>query len=377
MLNRKFSDEYFMRIALTEARKGKGLTYPNPAVGAVIVSNNQIIGRGYHRRAGLAHAEVEAVNAALKKCKTKIPQNSKIYITLEPCCHYGKTPPCVDLLINHKFKEVIVGSADPNPLVNGKGLKKLETAGISVKTDVLRKECDVLNEDFFYSIQNKKSFITIKSALTLDGKIASITGDSKWITNEKSRKFAHYLRQINSILLTGINTILKDNPQFNIRNIKSPKHKMNIAVMDTNLDFPMNAKLLAANSGAKIIIFTAQKNIDSAKCKKLIAKNIDVIPLKLTKDQTLDIKTAVDYLYQNGFNSILVESGGKLVYSLLKNKLANKIHLMFAPKLLGKGIDCIDGLLTTKIENCLILENISITHFDENFMVTGYINYGS
>jgi len=360
-------DYKYMSIAIKEAEKGKGLTYPNPAVGAVIVNNNKIISKGYHKKAGGPHAEVEAI----KKLNYKIPKNSTIYVTLEPCSHFGKTPPCSDLIIKHNFKRVVIGILDPNPLVNGKGKKKMLDAGIEVIDGILEKKCYELNEDFFYFITQKKPFITIKSALTLDGKIATSNGDSKWITNEESRKFGHYLRKINSCIMIGTNTLKKDNPSLDIRLYKnSYKQNSNIIILDSDLIINLNSNVIKVNPNKNIYILTSSNNKE--KIQKIKSLNINIVKIKKLKNGLLSIKQIINFLNKNNFMSVLIEGGGTLIYNLFKNKLVNKLHYIYAPKILGLGLNCVNGKLTDLMKDSIQIKNISLKKFGSDFMLTGY-----
>ncbi|HPN29370.1 MAG TPA: bifunctional diaminohydroxyphosphoribosylaminopyrimidine deaminase/5-amino-6-(5-phosphoribosylamino)uracil reductase RibD [bacterium] len=362
-------DEKFMRIALKAASDLKGLTYPNPAVGAVIVKNGKILSIGAHKKAGLPHAEVEAI----KSLNFKIPKNSDIYVTLEPCSHFGKTPPCADLLTKYKFKRAIIGILDPNPLVNGNGKKILEKSGVRVLSGILEPECFSLNEDFFYSIKNKTPFVTVKCAVTLDGKIASATGDSKWISNEKSREFAHYLRKINSAVMAGINTVKIDNPSLNVRLYKNKfKLNSNVIIIDPNFETPENCNIIKNNPPDNIYIIINESSKHNKKIKLFSSKNINILKFPVKSDKRFDMKTVLKKLYDIGLNSILVEGGGKLIHSFFKSKLVNKIHFIYAPKILGTGIQCVDGQLSKTIESSVRVDGLSLKKFDENLMITGY-----
>ncbi|MGB9601810.1 MAG: bifunctional diaminohydroxyphosphoribosylaminopyrimidine deaminase/5-amino-6-(5-phosphoribosylamino)uracil reductase RibD, partial [Limisphaerales bacterium] len=215
-MNYATPDEELMRLAIRLAKRAEGMTSPNPIVGAVLYKNGIIIGKGYHKRAGLPHAEIEAINNARKNGFS--PEGSTLYVTLEPCSTYGRTPPCVDAIVKEKIREVVVGATDPNPKHSGRAFKMLESAGIIVKSGILKAECENLNEAFNHWIINKTPFVILKAAMTLDGKIATITGDSKWITNPISRKFGMQLRKRADAILVGVNTILADDPQLTYRN---------------------------------------------------------------------------------------------------------------------------------------------------------------
>ncbi|MBP7652662.1 bifunctional diaminohydroxyphosphoribosylaminopyrimidine deaminase/5-amino-6-(5-phosphoribosylamino)uracil reductase RibD [Candidatus Dependentiae bacterium] len=369
MFNNIYNDEKFMRIALKEAEKGKGLTYPNPAVGAIIVNKGKILSSGWHKKSGNPHAEVEAI----KSLNFKIPPNSELYVTLEPCSHFGKTPPCANLIVKHNFKRVVIGILDPNPLVNGKGKKILEQAGIKVSTGIRQEECYKINEDFFYAIKNKLPFITVKCALTLDGKIASLTGDSKWISNEKSRTFSHYLRKINSAIMVGANTVKTDNPSLDIRLYKNKyKQNTNIIVIDPNFETLENSNILKNNPPEKIFVVINKSDKKIQKQKLFLSKKINLLKFEIDKNGMFDINNIMKKLYSIGINSIIVEGGGTLIHSLFKSNLVNKIHFIYAPKILGFGIQCVNGFLSEKINDSIKINNCSVRKFNEDFMITGY-----
>jgi len=365
-----------MRKALAAAELAKGLTTPNPTVGAVIVKDKKIIATGYHTRAGAPHAEVEAI----KKLSGNIPPNAEIYVTLEPCSHYGKTPPCADLLVSKKFKRVIVGVRDANPLVSGRGIAKLRANNIEVTENILADDCYKMNEDFFFAITNKTPFVSVKCAMTLDGHISTITGDSKWITNEKSREYAHYLRKINSAVLVGANTINIDNPSLDIRLYKSKlKQKSKVIIVDENLRISSTANVITANGFNNLIIFTSEQKFKTNKAKFLIDNGATVIaaPLiktdKTSKRKNLDMKYIFEYSYNKlGLISILVEGGAAIINSIISNKLAQKLYFFYAPKLIGAGLPVLTDILATKIKDAITLKNVKFTKFDDNIMIEGY-----
>ena len=359
-----------MNEALKEAWKGKGLTSPNPAVGAVIVHKNKIIGRGFHLKAGFPHAEIEA----LKSIDFKAPENSEMYVTLEPCSHWGKTPPCAEALIKHKFKRVIIGILDPNPLVNGRGKTMLEKAGIDVTSGILEKKCFEINEDFFFAIVNKLPYITLKCAVTLDGKIASVTGNAKWISNDKSRVFAHYLRKINAAVMVGINTVLNDDPELNIRLYKNNnKQCCKIIIVDPELKTPEKCKILKVNPPENVFIFIDKKKAAKNKINFFQKNKVNLIPLAVDKNGHFKLSQGLKKLYGMGIISILVEGGGTLAYHLFRENSVNKIHYIFAPKILGHGIQSVNGLLTESIQHSIQIKNVSIKRSGCDLIYTGFI----
>ncbi len=331
-----------MSLALELAYREKGITHPNPTVGAVIVKDGKIIGKGAHKGAGNPHAEIEAINDALKKGYSL--ENSTMYVTLEPCCHYGRTPPCTSALINYRFKKVVIATEDPNPQVAGKGVKILQEHGIQVKTGVLQEYAKKLNEDFFTYITKKRPFIHLKVAQTLDGKIASFTGSSKWITNQKSRAYAHQLRKEAGAVMVGINTVLKDNPHLTVRYIDTPKQPKRI-ILDKDLKTPLDANVLSKES--QTIIITSEK-ADNKKIKKLTDMGIVVEKLPVINNR-FEIKEILDLLYRLEIVQVLVEGGSKTITEFVRSQIVDRFSIFIAPKILGdEGLSSVGNL---KIEN--------------------------
>src|SRR3990167_17838 len=268
--------EYYMGIAILLARKGIGWTSPNPAVGAVIVKGGKIIGKGYHKRIGLCHAEINALKEAGARTN-----GGEMYVTLEPCNHFGKTPPCTDAIIKAGIKKVFVGMKDPNPLVSGKGIKRLLNAGIKVETGMLEEKCRYINEPYIKYMKTRAPFVTLKLASTLDGKIASAAGDSKWITGEAARRFAHRMRAEADAVMVGIGTVLKDNPELTTRLVKG-KDPVRI-VVDSKLRIPVNARVLNKKRGSIIIATTKKRGqgtgVRGQKIKKIEATGAEVLAL--------------------------------------------------------------------------------------------------
>ena len=239
--------EKYMRMAIEEAKKGEGFTSPNPLVGAVIVKDDRVIGIGYHKKYGENHAEINAFLNA--KENGEDVEGASIYVTLEPCSHYGKTPPCADAIIKNKLKKVIIGCVDSNPKVAGNGIKKLKDAGIDVIVNVLEEECRKLNEVFFYYIANKRPFVVMKYAMTMDGKIATVSGKSKWITSEKTREHSHRFRNKYSAIMVGINTVIEDNPMLNCR-LPNTRNPIRI-ILDSSLKISLDSNICKTSKDIK------------------------------------------------------------------------------------------------------------------------------
>lgn len=335
-------DEDYMKLALSLARKGQGYTSPNPMVGAVLVKNGEIIGKGYHHRCGAAHAEVNAINSA----RTDVA-GAMLYVTLEPCCHQGQTPPCTDVIIKNKIRRVVIASIDANPLVSCRGINQLEANGIEVKTGVLEKECRTLNEVFFHYMESKLPFITLKFAQTLDGRIATATGHSKWISCDKSRAFAHKLRAQHDAILVGINTVIKDNPELTVRHVRG-RNPLRV-VVDSRLKISPKAKVLQNLGKVKTLIATTKKPTDAA-FKKISAAGAIVLPCRANKKGFVDLKDLFRKLAQRNISSVLVEGGSQIITSVLKDNLAQRIVVVIAPKIIGAGTQAVGDLNINRID---------------------------
>lgn len=355
-----------MLQALRLAKKAKGFTSPNPSVGAVIVKSNEIIARGYHRKAGEAHAEVNALNKAGKRA-----QGATMYVTLEPCGTFGKTPPCTQAIIKSGIKKVVIATLDSNPVNRNRGVKILSEKGIAVKIGVLEAEARKINEDFDKFIKYKTPYITLKIAQTLDGKMATKTGDSKWITSLACRKIAHRLRYQTGAVLTGIGTVLSDNPKMTCR-LYSSKNNPRRILLDSKLRVPLRARILK-NNCPEVIIFTSEKP-DLKKYKKLTQlKHLKIIKVKKTK-AGLSLNEIMKILGKMGIANIIVEAGPKLLSSFIKRKLADKCIFFIAAKLLAdKNALAVDCGLKKKITDSIELKNISYRILGKEIMMEAYI----
>jgi len=357
-----------MKKALKLAKLGKGYTSPNPLVGAVIVKNGKIIGEGCHEKYGENHAEVNAFLNAKEDI-----EGADMYVTLEPCSHQGKTPPCADRIVKEGIKRVFIGMKDPNPLVAGRGIEILEKNGIEVKSGLLEKESAELNEIFIKYITENKPFCVLKTAMTLDGKIATSTGDSKWISNKKSRKHVHQLRHRFSGIMVGIGTVIADDPMLTTRLENKKGKDPHRIVVDTEGRIPLDSKVLNQKSKSKTIIATTEK-ISPEKIENLKEKNAEVILTPL-KNNKVDLNYLFESLAKMGIDSILVEGGSTLNESLLKAKLVDKVITFIAPKIIG-GSDAktpVEGEGFKYVKNAVTLENIKTQYFDEDIMISGYI----
>jgi diaminohydroxyphosphoribosylaminopyrimidine deaminase/5-amino-6-(5-phosphoribosylamino)uracil reductase len=342
-----------MQKAIELAKNGAGYVSPNPLVGAVIVKNSQIIAEGYHRKYGGPHAEREVIN----KCQREDLSEAILYVTLEPCSHYGKQPPCTDLIIQSGIGKVFIASKDPNPNVSGNGTEILRNAGIEVYEGILENEAIYMNRFFMKHIITKRPYVMLKSAQTLDGFIALNSGESKWISCDESRKRAHLLRHEFDAVLIGSGTAIKDDPQLTVRNVpgRNPKR----IVLDSELNLPVNLKMFNDEMKKNTIICTSIALSDSAKARMLSDEGINIVTAEKTSNG-LKINEILNKLYlKHNIGSIMVEGGAKLFSTLLENDLADEIQLFIAPKIFGNGLKTFGYLEIDKIENAKQFKIIS------------------
>ena len=354
-------DTFYMRQSLELAKLGCGYVAPNPMVGAVIVKDNKIIGQGYHRKYGDLHAE----RNALAEC-AESAIGATLYVTLEPCCHYGRTPPCTEAIIEHGIRKVVVGSADPNPLVAGKGVRILREHGIEVVEGVLKKECDLLNEVFFHYITTQTPYVVMKYAMTMDGKIATRTGESKWITGEAAREHVQKDRHRYTAIMAGIGTVLADDPLFTCRlpNRKSPIR----IICDTALRMPLHAKIVQTANEVQTILATC--NTDKKDQEKYLERGCEVIVLPKQKGH-VNISILMKILGERHIDSILLEGGANLNWSCLENGIVNKVQTYIAPKLFG-GVEAktpIGGAGITHPSDCYQLINKKIQIIGDDILI--------
>ena len=354
--------EFFMRLALEEARKGVGRTSPNPAVGAVLVRGGRIVARGYHKKAGTAHAEVVAIEAAGTKAR-----GADLYTTLEPCDHYGRTPPCSKAILDAGIRRVICASADPNPLVNGKGVARLRRAGVEVLTGVLREEADRLNRPFFKQVRQGLPFVTLKAAITLDGKIATATGDSRWVTGEKARERVHRLRDQVDAVVVGANTVRLDDPQLTTRLPEGSGHNAVRVVVDSHLRLSPNRKVFDTKD-ARTILATLEP-ADGRKARRFAAKGVEVWKVK-ARGGKVDLKDLLQRLVKAGLSHVLVEGGAELYASMLRQKLADELWVFIAPKLIGaRGLSWTGDLGVKEMAKALKLGQFTVEQVGDDLLV--------
>ncbi|PTQ83670.1 diaminohydroxyphosphoribosylaminopyrimidine deaminase [Trichococcus patagoniensis] len=360
-------DTHFMQMALELAEKGRGAVAPNPMVGAVIVKDGRIIGSGYHEKFGEGHAEVNAFRSA-----TEDVTGATIYVTLEPCSHYGKTPPCSDKIIEKKIGRVVIAALDPNPLVSGRGVKKLQAAGIEVVTGVLAEESSRLNEIFMKYIVTKEPFVVMKAAMSLDGKIATRTGESQWITGPAAREQVHHLRSALSGIMVGVQTVITDDPQLTSR-IPGGKNPVRI-IVDSTLRIPLEANVLKNQDAAKTIIATTAR-ADRNKVALLEEAGIEIVTVPDQSGQT-DLKAFVKILGERGIDSILLEGGATLNFSALQANIVDKVQVYIAPKLIGgeTAKTPVGGAGIEKLSQAFSVIELKASAVGEDILLEGYIS---
>jgi len=360
----------FMRLALEEARRSLGRTSPNPTVGAVVVKNGRVIARGHHRKAGMPHAEVVAIRRAGRRAR-----GADLYTTLEPCDHYGRTPPCTLAIVEAGVRRVICASFDPNPLVNGKGIARLRRAGISVKTGILQEEADRLNQPFFKHVRTGMPWVTLKAAITLDGKIATATGDSRWISGERSRALAHRLRDQVDAILVGANTVLRDDPRLTTRLPRGRGHSPVRVVVDSALRLPARRALFTDTSLASTIVATLQSPL-SRRAKRLLRSGVEVWQVK-GKGGRVDLADLLRQLGARGLLHVLVEGGAQLHACFLHQGLADELVLFIAPKLIGgDGLSWVGSLGVRRMREALQLADLSVARVGEDLLVSSRVLRG-
>ena len=370
-----------MQRAIALAKKGAGFVNPNPMVGCVVVKDNEIITEGYHEYYGGFHAERNALTNTTADCK-----DATLYVTLEPCCHYGKTPPCTEIIIEKGIKKVVVGLLDPNPLVAGKGIKILEDEGIEVITGVEVEKIKDLNKVFLKYIKTKRPYVLLKTAMTLDGKIASYTGDSKWITNEKSRKLVHKLRSEMMGIVAGIGTVKADNPMLNCRievqqptaNSRQPNiHQPIRIIVDTKASISLESNIVKTANEYRTILAVGQQSIVNAqqsKVEMLKSLNVEILYCE-EKDGHVDINDLMIKLGQKGIDSILLEGGTTLNAAFLEAGCVDEVYAFIAPKIIGgkHSKSPVGGQGIELMKDAIMLKDIKIETFDNDILIKGKI----
>lgn len=360
----ELTDKEYMLRAISLAKKGEGWTNPNPMVGAVIVKDGRIIGEGYHKKYGELHAERNAF-ASLKESA----KGATMYVTMEPCCHYGKTPPCTQAIIEHKIGKVVIGSKDPNPKVSGKGVQILKEAGISVVEDFLREECDKLNSIFFHYIKTKTPYVVMKYAMTLDGKIATKTGESKWVTGKEAREEVQHMRHRYMGIMVGIGTVLADDPMLNVR-AKDKKSPVRI-ICDSKLKIKEDSQIVkTAFNQRTIVVYADSQNIQE-KLERLHSLGVETLYCPDESNQ-IDLKKLMIYLGNEGIDSIILEGGGTLNESAVRAGIVKEVQAFIAPKLFG-GVNSktpIEGIGVNLPSEAVKLKYTGICQIGEDIKIT-------
>jgi len=357
----------YMRLAMKLALKGEGKTSPNPMVGAVVVKGNTIVGQGYHRKAGLAHAEVAALDAAGKKAR-----GGRLYVTLEPCAHFGRTPPCVNRILQSGIKEVCVGMIDPNPRNNGKGIELLRQQRVRVEVGFMEEELRRMNEVFIKYITTGLPFVTVKVAQTLDGKIATSNGESKWITSDISRAYSHRIRKEFDAIMVGINTVLRDNPRLDAW--FSTQHPIKV-VVDSQLSTPAHAQLFSGRQRVILATLPAKPGQETEN-RGILSPKAQILEVR-EKDGQVNLKDMLKKLAQQGIVSIVVEGGGTLIGSLFDERLVDRLMVFIAPKIIG-GKDApgsVMGKGIVRIDKAIRVKDMALRRFGEDYLFTGRVEY--
>jgi|AntAceMinimDraft_17_1070374.scaffolds.fasta_scaffold08140_3 diaminohydroxyphosphoribosylaminopyrimidine deaminase/5-amino-6-(5-phosphoribosylamino)uracil reductase len=358
------TDERYMRLALELACRGEGYTNPNPIVGAVVLKNGKVIGQGYHHKFGGPHAEVFALEEAGEQAL-----GATIYVTLEPCSHYGKTPPCADLIIEAGITRAVIACRDPNPLVNGQGIKKLRTAGVEIAEGVLKEEARCANEIFFKFIETGLPFVQLKLAESLDGKIATRSGDSKWISGKASRIEVHRLRRKFAAILVGMNTVIHDDPLLTVRHLEGPNPVR--VVLDGRGRVPLERRMFS--DGSRTIIATGTMPEE----KEAELRTIGVDVWRIPKEDTgkVDLQQLLVRLGHENLDSLLIEGGGETAAAFLEAGLVDKVSFFIAPIIIGgrSAVPVIGGEGVAQVADGLRLRDVDITQCGEDTMITGYL----
>jgi diaminohydroxyphosphoribosylaminopyrimidine deaminase / 5-amino-6-(5-phosphoribosylamino)uracil reductase len=362
--------EELMKTALEEAALGRGRTSPNPAVGALVVKNGRIVARAHHRRAGGPHAEIIAIEAAGAKAR-----GADLYTTLEPCNHYGRTPPCTEAILKAGLRRVICAGRDPNPLVNGAGIARLRRAGVDVRTGVMRSEAEQLNRPFFKYIRTRLPWVTLKAAASLDGKIATYSGDSRWVSGRQSRRRAHHLRDQVDAVLIGANTARRDNPRLTARLSKGAGRNPARIVLDSGLRLPIGLRLFSAAKKPRTIVVTLQSP-EARTAQRLIARGVEVWNVG-SRRARIDLEGLLHRLAKEGLIHLLVEGGSEVNTSFLQQRLVDELVLFLAPKLIGAdGLSWVGPLGVSSVARAPKLREITSEKCGEDVILQGLLSKG-
>lgn len=365
-------DQKYLKMTITLAQKGLGRVSPNPMVGTVIVKKGRIIARGYHKYCGADHAEIDAI----KKAKQSL-QGTTLYVNLEPCAHFGRTPPCADTIIKCGIKRVVIGMKDPNPITSGRGIKKLKQAGVLVEVSREDSPYKELNEVFIKYITAKRPFVCVKAAQSLDGKIATSSGESKWITSGAARGKGQYLRKKYDCIMVGVNTVLKDNPYLSCRYQDKLEKDIPIKlIVDSSLQTPFKANIFSKLSPAPVIL-AATKFAPKGKIKTFSEMGADVLICRHTKSKQVDLIDLMSQLYKNEISSVLVEGGGRINGACFDCRIVDKICFFTALKIIGgeNAVSSVEGKGISDLKKAIMINKVKITRLADDFIVEGNIQY--
>ncbi|NWF53343.1 MAG: bifunctional diaminohydroxyphosphoribosylaminopyrimidine deaminase/5-amino-6-(5-phosphoribosylamino)uracil reductase RibD [Syntrophaceae bacterium] len=366
-------DEKYMRMALALARRGRGKTSPNPMVGAVVVRGNAVVGKGYHHRAGEPHAEVLALRQAGKKAK-----GATLYLNLEPCDHFGKTPPCTQAILGAGLKRVVAGMKDPNPRVSGRGIRRLRRAGVRVEVGLLEGECRELNAAFCKFIRTRKPFVILKAAVSLDGKVATRSGDSRWVSGQESRSYVHRLRSAVDGVMAGIGTVLRDDPLLNVRRSGKRAVRQPLRVIvDSTLRLPLRSRIAQTASQFRTLVATTPAAAP-AQVRRLQRANVEVLIVKNRRNGKVSLGALMEELGRRGILSVLLEGGPTLSASALQEKIVDRILLFVAPKIIGgtESLGAIGGRGILRMREALKVEILRVRRTGPDLMIEGKPLYG-
>jgi diaminohydroxyphosphoribosylaminopyrimidine deaminase/5-amino-6-(5-phosphoribosylamino)uracil reductase len=361
-------DEQFMRLALRLAGRGVGYTSPNPMVGAVVVRNGQVVGKGYHRKAGTPHAEIHALQEAGSQA-----QGATLYVTLEPCNHQGRTPPCSEAILRSDVARVVVGCSDPNPRVSGGGADYLRSQGILVEEGILEDKCFRLNEPFIKHVTTGSPLVVAKAAASLDGKIASRLGDSRWISNERSRRFVHRLRHAVDAILVGVGTVISDDPSLTARLPGKKGNNPLRIILDTHLRIPPESRVVSQANEVPTLIASGPEPYQKRK-SALEARGVEIVSLPLARGR-VSLSALVEHLGNRDITSLLVEGGAEVHGAFFYDNLVDKVYLFFAPKIIGgsSAVPVVGGIGAASVADALPLRDLKLRRFDDDIMIEGYL----
>jgi len=357
-----------MEMALDLAERGRGFTSPNPMVGALLVRDGKVVGKGYHRQAGEPHAEVNAINAAGRAVK-----DATLYVSLEPCNHTGRTPPCTDTILQAGIRRVVVAMADPNPGVKGGGSAYLAQNGVAVTTGVCESRAEKLNEFFSKYITTRRPFVIVKCASTLDGRIATRSGDSQWVTGEAARAYVHALRHAVDAIMVGIGTVIHDDPSLTARVPGKETRDPSRIILDTHLRISESARLLHLDSNAGTLII-CDNSVPQEKRDRIAAKNVEVMASRVT-DGCIDLDFLMGRLGEKGITSLLIEGGSRVLASSFCDGIVDQCAFFYAPKILGgdDGVPICSGRGPDLMANCIRIKDINVQRFGDDILVEGYV----